>query len=116
MKGVCSYCEKHSDELESWGLTQLCPSCADDYRDEFPSKIKKSFSDIKIEKPKSGSNAQYAPKTGLTEFTTMTSPNIPEIINHEFMHFILHKMIGIQCCYQYDSIEDHIDEFHDSWG
>jgi len=31
-----------------------------------------------------------------------------DLINHEFMHFILHKLVGVKCSYQYDDVDIYI--------
>lgn len=113
-KGICYWCEEHSEELESWGTQQLCPKCVKDYESDFPRKPPANMSDITFEKPKMSSYACYNPYTGETELTNPVVKHIVETINHEFMHFILHRDYGLRCCYQYDSIYQVVDPFHSS--
>lgn len=62
--------------------------------------------DIKIKEPELASGACYDPETG--EMTILKSTEdrywLCTSINHEFMHYLLHRLVGIRCCYQYDSI------------
>jgi len=108
---MCSYCEKNIKKLESWGNQKLCSKCVKSYRDEFPDNPPADFSDLTIEEPRFEGGASYSPKTGKTIFRGENSDHA-ETINHEFIHFLLHEVVGIRCCYQYDSIYEHIDIYH----
>lgn len=112
--GTCYWCEEYSDELESWGTQQLCQKCVKDYVGDFPTQPPSNMSDVSFEKPKNSGYACYNPHTGTTELTNPKVGRIAETLNHEFMHFILHRDFGIRCCYQYDSIYDVVDKYHDS--
>ena len=109
----CYHCTKDFDKLEGWGNLDLCPVCAKLYRDHFPDKPKAEFSDLTIDEPRFAGGASYSPRTGKTIFRGENADHA-ETINHEFMHFVLHEVIGIRGCYQYDSIQGTIDPYHGS--
>jgi len=116
MKCDCCRGEFRFNELENWGHVTLCPECVKYYISELPEKQKSRHMELKIKNPLSGRRAEYDPKKGNLVFTgSVTYHDAAEvIINHEFMHYILHKRVGLKTCYQYDCISDEIDPYHDT--
>jgi len=111
----CSQCEKEFEKLESWGYLKLCESCAKKYREHWPKRPKGKISNVEIDKPRIVGGAQYVPDSGNTRIRGSNDGNqLFETLNHEVIHFVLHKLIDFRCCYQYDSIQEEIDCYHHS--
>jgi len=108
----CTQCHEIFDKLESWGNAQLCKACAKAYCEKWPEKPSGEISDIEIEEPRFGSGAQYVPDTGKTRFRGYNEGSEFEVLNHEVLHFVLHNLIGLRCCYQFDSIQNIVDPYH----
>lgn len=100
----CSHCGDVA-EVETWGNSKFCKRCAKMYRDHYPKKPPEEM-DIKIEEPKLGGNAAYNPSTGEMEIleSTEDAKMFCMWISHEYMHHLLHDLVDLRCCYQYDAV------------
>ncbi len=109
----CNECEQEFGAVENWGYFNLCQKCSKELREKIPNSPPSEISDVTIRKPKHIENAMYNTNTGETELKKMpTDGNIMRVINHEFIHFILHEITDLRYCYQYDRIKDEVDPYH----
>lgn len=111
----CSHCEQDFESLENWGEFNLCVKCLKIY-EALPKKPPSEISDIKIFEPALGHRASYNARTGDTKLMTIHENDALVCINHEFIHYILHKLISIRCSYQFDNFEKEVDVYHSSGG
>lgn len=112
-KVKCDHCGKMVKSLENWGIINLCKDCVKYYKKELPKTPPINRGSIKIEKPKKGCWGTYNPTTGEIEFTDKESNQPFEgTINHEFMHYLLHRLMSLRCCYQYDNVKQVVDSYH----
>ena len=120
---ICLGCGAESDELENWGIIDYCPVCVRWVTKYFPWNIDKDISDIKLLTPDEYdktlpkvyyemTRAGYYIMSGMTVIHDFDEKNIFEIINHEFMHFVFHKLFGLRCSYQYDNVDETVDPYH----
>jgi len=110
----CSYCGRETEEeLENWGVFKLCPECAEFHRKYFKGKKPRSCKNIVIGNPQDDYLATYNPRTGNIEMVNYKNfAQIQRTVNHEFMHFIVYRMLDIQSCYQYDNVRSIVDLYH----
>ena len=107
----CDECGKESKKLQSWGLFMFCPKCVGHIKKEFPDKTQKKRSEIRL-KPPRGRGGAYDPSTRSTLIYEAKEEDVLLIINHENIHFALHRLFGVRCCYQYDSVYEVVDPYH----
>lgn len=109
----CDYCEEDFAQLENWGAYHWCAECAKEINKDRQKPPRAQISDIIIDKPEHGENAMYNPENGETELKQFPDDgDIERVINHEFMHFILHGVAGLRYCYLYDCIKNEVDPYH----
>lgn len=109
MIGNCSHC-KVKAELEDWGGIKLCEKCVELYLLEIPEVPPKEDVDIKIGTADFiGAGASYEMcKTNIRISEGIDDmPKLSMWISHEIMHYLLHRMVGVKCCYKYDLISGH---------
>ncbi len=112
---TCSDCEAMSENLENWGQYALCKRCVKKYRDDFPETSTTDEVEIKfIPKLSNNGAAGYHPRLNSIIFFSVSEERTLEVINHEVMHWVLHKYRGLKTTYQYDNIHKTVDPFHDS--
>ena len=105
MEKECWKCGSTKD-LENWGNFTLCKKCADHNRKRWSKPPKRGGMTIK---PSTDSDATYNPSNGNTELGVFTEdlPSLCVWIQHETTHLILHRLMGIKCCFQYDNMSKH---------
>ena len=113
---ICDGCQ-NIRKTEKWGPYMICEECAKLLNKKYKNKPKSDISDLKIESPIYGSSASYNPLTGETKLRDSrafkrSQDIVFELVNHEFVHFLLHKMFGIRCCYQFDAVDEIVDPYH----
>lgn len=91
-------------QIEDWGRWKLRPTHAKIFKDAFPIEPKSRMSDLRIKTPWRGIVSTYNPKSGATELRSCDENGSITAINHEFIHYLLHKFFGIRCCFQFDNI------------
>ena len=103
---ICDFCQKSVRKVEDWGQFNICKKCAEKTIKEKGDKTEKAF-DMEIQEPRMIGGAQYDPKEARLIFRTKEEPTLytwEDLIIHEFIHYLLHKHIGLRCCYQFDNI------------
>jgi len=105
-------CKSESEHLENWGqLGMICQDCIKRVYVEYPEKPKKNRADINIAEPKLGSAGSYWPNTSIIVLRDLAQFCLESTINHETIHYMVHKTEGLQATYQYDNVAQIIDPY-----
>jgi DNA-directed RNA polymerase subunit RPC12/RpoP len=118
MKYSCSGCSRkfQKDELEEWGDYLFCKDCICKHLKRGNPQKKDTY-EIKFGEINplmvSGYDmwGSYDVENGDLLLFVATENNIELLINHEFLHHIIHKLIGLKECYQFDKV----DHFVHNW-
>ena len=108
----CGRCHKKIG-THRWGRWWLCDECHEIYLKERQSNNKDPT--INIPPPEESyhpfSSGWYRQGTG--EIYLVKSPYaVEKTISHEVIHHVLNILISPQTSYDYDNVDDHIDDYH----
>ena len=100
----CDGCQEVFEELENWGIFNLCKACAKRYAGL---KTKKKIPDIQVETAirSDGADGTYNHRTGVIKFLKFSSEKrLFEVINHEYLHYLLGRFVSVRTSFQYDNV------------
>lgn len=104
---VCDQCKQVFEELEKWGIISLCYDCARRYERTLPKRAKRKTPDIIFDEPEFPSgNMCYSTTKNTIEIRKIGENEkwLCTALTHEFTHYLLHRLMGVKCTFQYDNI------------
>ena len=107
---ICPFCGKLKEDTKIFGDKRICKSCVDRMEKLFPKEKVKDTAEILLYSPikqeEKHTRTYYSSKGNIIVLLdpTATIRDTIKSISHEFLHYILHKTIGIAVCAQYDNI------------
>jgi hypothetical protein len=109
-KGKCFKCGKNTF-LKKYGAYYLCNSCVVDKALDFKKHPAVDVADVKIVEqpnlPMSSANATYDYINGNFKLSSkIDEEKVAQVINHEEIHRVLHKLEGALACYQFDNFNN----------
>ena len=105
----CDECGKESEKLINWGHLSLCKECSDEWEKTRPNKPPKDNYEVTFN-PEFYHYAMYEIETGNIVILYLPEERVFRTLNHEILHRIIHKIVGLRPCWQYDNIETHVDD------
>ena len=107
---ICAFCGKPKEDTKIFGDKRICKSCVVRMEKLFPKERVKDTAEILLYSPikqeEKHTRTYYSSKGNIIVLLnpTATIRDTIKSISHEFLHYILHKTIGIAVCAQYDNI------------
>ena len=107
---ICVFCGKPKKDTKIFGDKRICKSCVARMEKLFPKERVKDTAEILLYSPikqeEKHTRTYYSSKGNIIVLlnSSATVRDTIKAITHEFLHYILHKTIGIAVCAQYDNI------------
>jgi len=107
---ICVFCGKPKKDTKIFGDKRICKSCVARMEKLFPKERVKDTAEILLYSPikqeEKHTRTYYSSKGNIIVLlnSSATVRDTIKAITHEFLHYILHKTMGIAVCAQYDNI------------
>ena len=107
---ICVFCGKPKKDTKIFGDKRICKSCVARMEKLFPKERVKDTAEILLYSPikqeEKHTRTYYSSKGNIIVLlnSSATVRDTIKAISHEFLHYILHKTMGIAVCAQYDNI------------
>ena len=111
MKSYCTECKTECKDLENWGQTTLCPNCVEIMKKNHPNKTRRNPELSFFPQIWSG-GAAYHPSLIKVLFFHIIEEETLRAVNHEYLHWVIHKTDGLKSTYQFDNVASEVDKYY----